>query len=102
MEKKALPEGWYYATSEESKALWIELQKELPPGHLLFEKPIKVIAHRDEATDDILCEHIDKTHHYTVIHLTWSMSREVDERHPTVEMDGSFEDFLEYEKSFGR
>ena len=102
MEKEILPEGWYYATSEESKSLWEELQKELPPGHLLFEKPVKVIAHRDGATDDILCQHLNEMNRYTVIHLTWSMSREIDEGYPAVEVDGSFADFLDYEESFGR
>lgn len=102
MKKKILPEGWYEATSEEAKSLWEELQKELPPGHLLFEKPVKVMAHRDGATDDILCQHLNEMNRYTVIHLTWAMSREVNEWHPTVEVDGSFADFLDYEESFHR
>ena len=89
-----MPEGWFYATEEESKSLWKELQKELPEGHILFEKPIQVIAHRRGATDDILCKHLDETDRYTVIHLTWSMKTEIDERFPMVEADGSFTEFV--------
>lgn len=56
----SLPEGWFYATPEEQKSLWQELKKELPEGHLLFNKSVQVIAHRDGATDDILCQHLDE------------------------------------------
>jgi hypothetical protein len=101
MEREILPEGWFYATEEESKALWKELQKELPPGHILFERPVQVIAHRRGATDDILCKPLDEENRYMVIHLTWSMKMETNEGLPTVEVDGSFEDFVEYESKFG-
>ena len=30
-----LPEGWFPATPEEAERLHAELQKELPPGHML-------------------------------------------------------------------
>lgn len=98
--KIPLPEGWFYTTSEEQKSLWKELQKELPEGHLLFNKSIQVIAHRNGATDDILCKHLDEANRFTVVHLTWSMKREMDERYPWVEVDGSFEDFIDYENNF--
>lgn len=100
MEKENLPEGWVYATVEESQSLWNELQTELSQRHLLFEKPVQVIAHRRGATDDILCKHIDEADHYTVIHLTWSMKTEIDERFPMVEVDGSFSEFVDYESNF--
>ncbi|MBI5032892.1 MAG: hypothetical protein HZB51_20415 [Chloroflexi bacterium] len=96
-----LPEGWFYATPEESASLWKELQKELPKGHVLFHKRIQVMAHRHGATDDILCHHLDEPNRYTVVHLTWSMKTEINERFPTIEMDGSFHDFINYEKKSG-
>ncbi len=96
-----LPKGWFYATSEEGASLWRELQTELSEGHILFQKPVQVIAHRNGATDDILCRHLDKPNRYTVVHLTWSMKTEINEKHPTVEMDVSFQDFMNYEKKFG-
>ena len=96
-----LPESWFYATPEDSTALWNELQVELPEGHILFRKPVKVIAHRDGATDDILCNYLDEPDRFTVVHLTWSMKTEINEKFPTIEIDGSFEDFLNYENKFG-
>ena len=95
-----LPAGWFPASAAESKALHDELQKELPQGHLLFGKDVEVVAHRDGATDDILVRHVDKSERYTVIHLTWSSQQEGDALHPSVEMDGSWEDFLAYEQEF--
>jgi hypothetical protein len=96
-----LPEGWFSATPEESLSLWDELQNELPVGHILFHKPVKVIAHRSGATDDILCHHLNESNRYTIVHLTWSMRTEINEKYPTVEVDGSFEDFQNYEKNEG-
>ena len=37
---------------------------------------------------------------FTVIHLSWIMKREINKYHPTVEYDGNFNNFLEYENSF--
>lgn len=100
MEQETLPEGWFYATSEERESLEEELQKELPQGHLLHNKRVQVNGHRDGATDDILCQHLDELDRYTVIHLSWSMKAEIDARFPTVEVDGSYQDFLAYERRF--
>lgn len=97
---KNLPEGWFVASTEEAQNLHEELLKELSPGHVLYNIPIKVVAHRRGATDDILCNHIDKPERFTVIHLTWSGKQEINSNFPYIEMDGSFEDFLKYEQSF--
>jgi hypothetical protein len=94
-----LPEGWFPSDSEEAARFYRELQKELPPGHLLFEVPVEVVAHRD-GTDDILCRHSLHQGRFTVIHLSWSMRQEIDANHPHVEVDGDFTDFLSYEASF--
>ena len=96
----SLPRGWFPTSETESKALQAELQKELPPGHLLFGKDVEVVAHRDGATDDILVRHVGEPGRYTVIHLTWAGRREVDASHPGVEMDGSWGDFLDYERGW--
>ncbi len=100
LKKEILPVGWYYATPAERESLGEELQRELPQGHPLFNKPVQIIAHRAGATDDILCRHLDEPNRYTVIHLTWSMKTEIDTRYPTVEVDGRFQDFLAYEQRF--
>jgi len=97
-EVESLPDGWHHATEEDRNRLEKELERELPQGHPLYQKSIKVIAHRDGATDDILCKHIDEPERYTVVHLTWSMKTEIDENHPSVEMDGTFQDFRHISK----
>lgn len=94
-----LPLGWFLSNKEESESLYIELQKELSQGHILYGKEVKIVAHRN-GTDDILCQHILESDHYTVIHLTWSMKQETDIYCPTVEVDGSFRDFIDYENRF--
>ena len=91
-----LPKGWLPPNSEKAVQLYKELQKELPDGHILYNKAVTVVAHR-EGTDDILCQYKDDETHFTVIHLTWSGKKEVDKGYPYVECDGSFNDFLEYD-----
>lgn len=91
--------GWYLSTKEESENFYTELQKELPEGHFLYGKQVEVVAHR-LGTDDILCQYIADQNHYTVIHLTWTGKQEKDTDFPTVEVDGNFEDFMNYENRF--
>ncbi len=95
-----LPEGWFLSDPEQSALLHAELCRELPPGHLLYGVPVEVVAHRD-GTDDILCRHVEDTDRLTVVHLTWLMREEIGPDHPTVEADGSLEDFYAYERRFG-
>ncbi|MGD9365955.1 MAG: hypothetical protein PVH87_09680 [Desulfobacteraceae bacterium] len=97
-----LPEGWYKATEEESQNLGRELKVEMIPGHFLYSKNIKVVAHRDEATDDVLCKHIDEEDLYTVVHLTWRMKPEINTEHPSIEVHGSYQDFIDYEARWER
>ena len=97
--KDYLPKGWFVINEKQSAGLLAELQKELPIGHLLYGKSLKVIADRDEATDDILCQDENNLKRFIVIHLTWSGKTEKSITCPYVECDGSFNDFLEYEIS---
>lgn len=97
-----LPLGWYPATPQDEKRLMDELQREIIPGHLLYGKQIRVIAHRDDATDDILVSHQDQPHRYTVVHLTWSGLPEINKDHPHIECDGDYAAFLEYEGQWCR
>lgn len=94
-----LPEGWFYSDREQSDRLLQELKLELPPGHVLYHRNVKVIAHRD-GTDDILCKHLEEDDRYTVTHLTWLGKEEFNESHPWVEVDGTFNDFITYEEKF--
>ena len=98
---KALPEGWFESDSTEASVRHAELQRELPPGHILYQKPVSVVAHRD-GTDDILCRHYDDADRFTVIHLSWLGREEINSKHPHVEVDGDYGNFLDYESAFGR
>lgn len=93
-----LPEGWYVSNSEKSRSLFEELQIELHSEHILYNKEVAVIAHR-EGTDDILCIHLAEPEHLTVVHLSYSGKMEC-LGYPTVEVDGTFEDFIKYENRF--
>lgn len=97
-----LPLGWYPATPQDEKSLMDELQREMIPGHLLYGKRIRVIAHRNGATDDILVTHEDQPQRYTVVHLTWSNGPEINKEHPTIECDGDYASFIEYEARWSR
>lgn len=94
-----LPEGWFHSNRDEAARLGAEFLRELTPGHLLDGRPVSVVAHR-EGTDDVLFRHDSDATRFTVIHLTWLGRQEIDKRFPTVEVDGTFEDFLKYEESF--
>jgi hypothetical protein len=96
-----LPEGWCYPDAEEADLLYTERQRELPTGHLLFGVPVQTFA-TCEGADDVLFQHRDKPQRFTVIHLTYLGSTEIDADHPTVEFDGSFAEFLaEQEELYG-
>ena len=96
-----LPKGWFVSGEEDTTRLHNELQLELPPEHILYGKPVQVVAHR-EGTDDVLCRHNDNPDRFTVIHLSWAMKEEINRDHPTVEVDGGYESFLSYEARFQR
>ena len=87
-----LSKGWFPVNSKQAIGLFEELQRELPQGHILYNKAVKVIADRNGATDDILCQHEDDRNHFTVIHLTWSGKKEMNEKYPYVEFDGTFDE----------
>jgi hypothetical protein len=94
-----LPEGWFASDPTRSASLLGELEREVPPGHLLHGVRIEVVAHR-EGTDDILCRQLDEPSRFTVIHLSWLGHEEIDTQHPAVEADGDFDSFLAYEARF--
>lgn len=72
-----LPIGYCYPDVEEAARLHDELQRELPPGHLLYGVPVEVFAAR-ETTDDVLFRHLKTLQHFTVVHLTWIGRTEID------------------------
>ena len=90
----ALPEGWFYPDAETAQLLYAELQRELPPGHLLHERAVETFAWCEGGNDDVLFRHSDEPARFTVIHLSWLGRTEINSQHPTVEFDGTFEEFL--------
>lgn len=95
---RSLPDGWFIDDDQLVRAQ-AELARELPPGHLLSGRSVRVVAIRD-GTDDVLCRHVDDHARFTVIHLSWLGREELDAHHPTVEVDGDFDAFLRYERAF--
>jgi len=95
-ERHELPDGWDWPDADEAVNLHAELQRELPPGHLLYGVPVVTFAMRD-GIDDVLFRHRDEPDRFTVIHLSWLGRTEINAQHPTVEFDGSFSEFLEEE-----
>ena len=96
--RPALPEGWFYPDAATAESLHDELQRELPPGHLLHGRPVQTFAWREHSTDDVLFRHVDEPTRFTVIHLSWIRKHEINAQHPTVEYDGSFEGFIAEEQ----
>lgn len=90
-----LPEGWFWSDSEKAAELLAEYRRELPPIHPLAGIAVEIIAHR-EATDDILVRHVQEPNQVSVIHLTWTGREELPD-HPTVDLTGSFEQFVDRE-----
>jgi hypothetical protein len=91
--------GWYYPDAEPARGLRDELQRELPPGHLLYGRAVDVVIYRKDC-DDVLFRHRDEPDRFTVIHLTWIRKREIDAEHPSICFDGTFEEFIAIEQKF--
>lgn len=96
--RPALPLGWYYPDEQTALDLYAELQRELPPGHLLAGRAVETFAWREVATDDVLFRHLVEPERFTVIHLSWLGRTEINALHPTVEFDGTFAGFLAQEE----
>jgi hypothetical protein len=96
-EHHELPQGWFWPDTDETHSLHAELQRELPPGHILYGVPVITFATR-RGIDDVLFRHRDEPDRFTVIHLSWLGRTEINAEHPTVEFDGSFSEFLAEEE----
>ena len=92
-EHHELPKGWFCPDTDETHSLHAELQRELPSGHILYGVPVITFATR-RGIDDVLFRHRDEPDRFTVVHLSWLGRTEINARHPTVEFDGSFSEFL--------
>lgn len=57
-----------------TQGLMRQLEVELPPGHVLYGVPVKVLARGNG--DDVLFELLDGSGRVADVHLTWSKGRE--------------------------
>ena len=80
------------------RSLYEELERELPPGHILYDVPVETFATR-RGIDDVLFRHHGQSDRFTVIHLSWLGRTEINAQHPTVEFDGSYSEFIAWEHS---
>src|SRR5258705_9041587 len=91
--------GWRVSTEGIAQSLHDELQRELPPGHLLYGRAVETVAYREDQ-DDVLFRHRDQKDRFTVIHLTWTRKREINAEHPSVCFDGTLAEFLREQERF--
>ena len=89
--------GWYYPEPAVAQSLHAELQRELPPHHILFGHAVETVAFRQDQ-DDVLFRHLDEPERFTVIHLSWIRKREIDAQHPSACFDGTFAQFVSEEQ----
>jgi len=76
--------------AEQSLQATVELAREVGPGHLLWQVPVRVLARRQDC-DDVLFALEDGTGRVAVVHLTWQI--EHDPRWPSIELFDDLEDF---------
>ena len=91
--------GWHFPDGSIAQGLQAELQRELPPGHLLYGRAVEAVAYRQDQ-DDVLFRHQDELDRFAIIHLTWIRKREINAGHPSVCFDGTFAEFFAGEEKF--
>ena len=91
--------GWHFPDAAIAQSLHGELQREVPPEHLLYGRAVETVAYRQDQ-DDVLFRHQDEPDRFTVIHLTWTRKREINAEHPSVCFDGTFAEFFTAEEKF--
>ena len=71
-----------------------ELNREVGPGHPLFERVAIAVGRRTDC-DDVLFFLLDSPAPLAVVHLTWRMRREVNATSPAVQLYSSLADWVE-------
>lgn len=94
----ALPLGWEYLEPCEAAERLTELKRELPTNHVLFGIPVETFAARI-GDDDTLFRHLVEPDRFTIVHLTWLGREEINAQHPSVDFDGTLEEFFAREHS---
>ena len=88
-----LLEPWF-APPVNANALEAQLEREVPPGHVLFGRRMQAVARRQDC-DDVLFVSIDVTPTIVaVVHLTWSKRGESSDL-PSAQLYSSIAEWLE-------
>jgi len=96
------PEGWQQASDEKAERLVDKLTQAVGEQHVLYGKRLRVVAYRhQDGVDELLCQHPEEEDLFSLLHLVWSLTTsETHRAAPIVEVHGSFQDFLNYERDF--
>ena len=96
------PEGWQQASNERAGQLAKKLTQAVGEQHVLYGKRLHVVAYRhQDGVDELLCQHPEEEDLFSLLHLVWSLTTsETHRAAPIVEVHGSFQDFLNYERDF--
>ena len=94
------PKGWQQASDEKAERLADKLTQAVGEQHVLYGKRLRVVAYRhQDGVDELLCQHPEEEDLFSLLHLVWSLSTsETHRAAPIVEVHGSFQDFLNYER----
>ncbi len=74
--------------------LTVQLHREINNKHILYGKPVKTIARRQD-NDDVLFEVNDGDFKYAVVHLTWAQKTLDDSKYPTTKTYKDWQDVYE-------
>lgn len=72
----------------------IQLHKEMNKRHLLYGKPVKTLARRQD-NDDVLFEVNDADFKYAVVHLTWAQKVPEDSNYPRTKTYKNWQELYE-------
>jgi hypothetical protein len=95
----ALPIGWLQSSKSEALSRINELNKEMSTFHILYNRNISVIAHREDC-DDILCQDNNNQNCLFIVHLSWTGKKETNSNYPKIVFDGNYNDFINYQTRY--
>ena len=90
--KMNLPDNFYLKPwHSDDTDLTVQLHREINKNHILYGKPVKTIARRQD-NDDVLFEVDSADFKYSMVHLTWSQKILDDSRYPRTETYKNWEE----------
>jgi hypothetical protein len=78
-----LPKGWVLLSEKESRAMEVELAREVCDQHILFGKQVNAVARAVDRDDFLFTAKANDDNLY-LVHLTWK--QEIDPDWPTVDI----------------